>query len=268
MITIDEAPPRTALERTFVRVRWQEPLEAWITLERAPLNVLNVRMLEELAEALVDLTAHRLMKLVVLTGTGRAFSAGAEVADHLPERVGTMLERFHRAVNLLQALPCPTVAVVNGPALGGGAELVLACDLAVLRDDATLGFPEVRLGVFPPVAAALLPRRVGLQRAMELVLTGRSLSATEAVGMGLASAAFPADGFDEAVAGFLALLRGSSGPVLRLAKRAVREGAGLPPPEALDRAETLYLEELMGLRDPGEGLAAFLEKRPPIWEEA
>jgi cyclohexa-1,5-dienecarbonyl-CoA hydratase len=159
----------------------------------------------------------------------------------------------------------PVVAAIHGPTLGGGCEVAAACDLVLAADDVRLGQPEIRLGVFPPAAAALLPRLVGRQRALDLLLTGRTVLAEEALRLGLVTRVLPRDGFEEGVEAFVQELAARSRPVLALAKRAVVENLERPLSAALDAADHLYLTELMALRDPHEGLAAFMEKREPVW---
>ena len=190
------------------------------------------------------------------------------MADHTAERVGTVLPVFHDVVRRLAALPVPVLAAVQGAALGGGCELLLVCDLVLARDDARLGFPEIRLGVFPPVAVAVLEAIVGRRAAADLVLSGRTIGADEARAMGLVSQVLDADGFEAGVTARARELASLSGPVLRIAKRVLRESARLPFDTALQRAESTYLEELMALPDASEGIAAFLEKRAPVWRDA
>ena len=238
-----------------------------LVLDRPPVNVLDLAMLETLQAALARAAADRRLKVLAVTGVGRAFSAGVDIADHTADRVGRMLELFHGAVRQLMAIEAPVVAVVHGAALGGGCELALACDMVLARDDLKLGQPEIQLAVFPPAAAALLPRLVGRQVALDLILTGRTIHADEALRMGLVSRIYPADEFETGTAAVLAGLAARSGPALRLAKRAVTEGLDLPFAPALARAEGIYLGELMQLPDAHEGLAAFMEKRPPVWKE-
>ncbi len=240
---------------------------ARVVLNRPPLNVLTIEMLDELVEAIAAASADPATRVVVLTGEGRAFCAGVDVADHTVERVGTMIESFSRAIGALLSMDLPVVAALNGAALGGGLELALACDVVLARAGSKLGQPEIRLGVFPPAAAALLPRRVGVQRALDLVLTGRTVTAEEAAPMGLVTAVLPADDFGAAVNDYVAQVAGLSRPVLALAKRAVIQGLDRPLSAALVGADTLYLNELMALRDPHEGLAAFAEKRAPVWSD-
>jgi cyclohexa-1,5-dienecarbonyl-CoA hydratase len=264
------APPAAAkgAEGTrFVRVERSGSL-ARLILDRPPLNVLNLEMLADLEDALATLSNERSLKCVLLTGAGRAFCAGVDVADHTEDRVRPMLERFHAAVRRMMALPCPVVAVVNGAALGGGCELLMACDVVLARDDARIGQPEIRLGAFPPVAAAVLPRLIGRQRTLDLILTGRTMTAEEAEEIGLVTRVFAMETFEAEVEAYAALLASRSGPVLRLAKRAVAETADLPVQEAIGCAERIYLEELMRLDDAHEGVLAFMQKRDPVWKEA
>lgn len=239
-----------------------------LVLDRPPVNVLDLSALEALEAALAKAAADRKLRVLALSGAGRAFSAGVDVADHTADRVGRMLELFHGAMRQLMALEVPVVALVHGAALGGGCELALACDLVLARDDLRLGQPEIQLAVFPPVAAAILPRLIGRQRAMDLVLTGRTVRADEALRMGLVSRVFAAAEYDLGTEGVLTSLAAQSGPAMRLAKRAVAEGADLAFSPALVRAEAIYLDELMPLADPHEGIAAFIAKRPPVWEDS
>lgn len=236
-----------------------------ITLARPPLNVLDLAMFEALQTALTEAAADRRLVVLALRGDGKAFSAGADVADHTADKVERMLTLFHGAIRRLRALEVPVVALVHGAALGGGAELALACDIVLARDDLKLGFPEILLGAFPPVAAALLPGLVGRQRALDLILTGRSLGAAEALQAGLVSRVFSSAEFETGSEAALSGLAALSPAVLRLAKRAVAVDPAFLP--ALDRAEAMYLTELMRLPDAHEGIAAFLAKRPPSWQE-
>ncbi|MFQ5890089.1 MAG: enoyl-CoA hydratase/isomerase family protein [Gemmatimonadota bacterium] len=239
-----------------------------LILDRPPLNVLDIPMLERLEGTLARLADDSGVKLLVLQGAGRAFCAGVDVADHTAERVELMLETFHRVLRRLLVQEFPVLAVVRGAALGGGCELLLACDAVVAAASAKIGFPEIQLGVFPPVAAALLPRLIGRQRALDLILTGRVMSAEEAREMGLVSRVVSGEELDRAAQDYVDEIASLSGPVVRLTKRTVVEGLELPWRGAIERAEGRYLDELMRLEDPHEGLAAFLEKRRPVWRDA
>jgi cyclohexa-1,5-dienecarbonyl-CoA hydratase len=251
----------------FLRVERPDPGVARVVLDRPPVNVLHIPMMRELDEALAELSAEPELKLLVLTGEGKAFCAGVDVADHTAERVEGMIEAFHGVIRRLLLLDVPVVAAVNGAALGGGCELLLACDLVIASERANLGQPEIKLGVFPPAAAVLLPRLVGRQRALDLILTGRVIGAAEAHEMGLVGHVAPAEGFDQAIAEHVGTLSRLSRPVLRLTKRTLVEGMAESLWDAFDRAEKSYLHELMELEDAHEGLAAFIEKREPVWSE-
>jgi len=227
---------------------------ARITLARPPLNILDLAHLEELAARLEEAAGAAV--LVVSGGDARAFSAGNDVADHLPERAPAMLKAFHRAVRALLATDAVTVADVTGDAFGGGCELVAACDLAWAVPAARFGQPEIDVGCFPPAAASLLPRRIGPARAAELILLGRRIDAGTALAWGLLNGIS-----DEGAGAAVDALLTKSAAVLRLAKRALRDGT-------LAGAERIYEEELLGLADCSEGVRAFLEKRPPRWRGA
>lgn len=241
---------------------------ARVTLDRPPLNVLNTEMLREMEGVLERVADDPEVKLLVLGSRGPGFCAGVDVADHTEDRLDEMMDAFHGVIRRLMAAPYPVVAAVRGAALGGGCELALACDVVLAGADLKLGVPEIQLAVFPPVAAALLPRLVGRQHALDLILTGRTIDADEARALGLVCAVAPADELDARVEEYVERLAGLSRPVLHLTKRTVVEGLELPMMEAFQRAEDRYLDELMALRDPHEGLAAFLEKRSPVWSDA
>jgi cyclohexa-1,5-dienecarbonyl-CoA hydratase len=238
---------------------------ASVGLDRPPLNILDIPTLQELAAAVADVSQDVGLKVLVLRAVGAAFCAGVDVAEHEPDRVAAMLDAFHSGVRRLLALEIPVIAAVNGVALGGGCELLLGCDVVIASAAARFGQPEIRLGVFPPVASALLGRRIGPAAAADLILTGRVIDAAEAARIGLATRVVAADALDAAVREYAAGLAGLSGPVLRLTKRVLRAGGRLDPDEALRRAESVYVHDLMDLHDAHEGVAAFLEKRAPEW---
>lgn len=240
---------------------------ARVTLDRSPLNVLDLAAMDELARALAGVAGDAGTKVLLLEGRGRAFCAGVDVADHVGDRAERMLCSFHRVMKRLLSLEVPVVAAVNGPALGGGCELVLASDVVLGKAGATLGQPEIRLGLFPPAAVVLLPRLVGRQVALDLLLSGRTVGMTEARRLGLVGRVFPGDRFADEVREYVEGLASLSGAVLRLTKRTLRKVGELTRAEGMARAEDIYRNELMALADPHEGLQAFLEKRKPIWRD-
>ena len=236
---------------------------ARVVLDRPTHNVLDRPLNRALAEAMRALAEDREVAVVVLDGgEAQGFSSGVEVADHTPERVEAMLADFHAAVRAVEAAPSLTLASIHGFALGGGLELALACDLVVAEADARLGFPEIALGCYPPVAAALLPGRVGWSRACELVLGGETFTAEDGRAMGLVNRVAEAGELRAETERFLAPFLSRSPAVVREAKHALREGAGAAL-AGLDRIERRYVGSLMRLADAEEGIRAFLEKRPP-----
>jgi cyclohexa-1,5-dienecarbonyl-CoA hydratase len=178
-----------------------------------------------------------------------------------------MLEAFHEIFHRLRRLPCATVAAVRGAALGGGAELATFCDVVVAAEDATFGQPEIKVGVFPPIAALHYPRRVGIARALSLLLSGEVVPADEARRIGLVDRVVAADALADAVEAQVGRFRAQSAAVLRLTKRAVLESLDLPFEQALAALEDLYCYELMTTADAAEGLQAFVEKRKPVWRD-
>jgi cyclohexa-1,5-dienecarbonyl-CoA hydratase len=240
---------------------------ATLWLDRPALNVLDLAALAALDDTLAGLAAEPELHVLVVRGAGpRAFSAGVSVNDHVGDRIPRALASFHSAVRRLRTLPAVTVAAVHGHCLGGGLELALACDLVVATTDSRFGLPEIQLGCYPPVAAAQLPRQIGPARALDLILTGRSFDAAEANRLGLLSRLADPEQLDATVGELVESLLRHSGVALRLAKRAVREGEPQPFDAALDAAERLYLDELVATADMNEGIAAFLAKRPPLWQ--
>lgn len=236
---------------------------ARITLNRPPVNVLTSAMLEEFTGVLDEASEAR---VVVLAARGKAFCAGVDVGEHLPERVAPMLDRFHGACRALLALNAPTVAAVQGPALGGGCELVMLCDFAIAARSATFGQPEIKLASFPPVAAAALGRVAGLKRALSLILLGDVVSADAAQAAGLVTTVADDAELEGAVEGLVGRLARLSGPALRAAKRAVLQDFRHSFTQTLREAERLYLEELIDSADAREGITAFLERRAPVWK--
>lgn len=239
---------------------------ASITIQRPPLNILDLKSIAALRACLVDLMGDSELQVLVLRGSGdRAFSAGVAVEDHAPAQVPNMLREFHGAISILRDMPAVTLAVVQGHCLGGGMELAAGCDLIVASDDSRFGQPEINLGCFPPLAAALYPSVLGPKRTYDLLLTGRTIRCDEAMQIGLVSRAASREELDSTVDGIVESILKQSLIVTRLTKRAIRAGQDRPYAEALAQTEQLYLDELTATEDMHEGLAAFLEKRPPEW---
>lgn len=240
---------------------------ATITLNRPPLNILDLDTLAELRQQIELLDQNEDLAVVVLRGAGeKAFSAGVSVEDHTRELVPTMLEEFHAAIRGLRQLKAVSVAVVRGHCLGGGMELAAGCDIVLASDDSRFAQPEIELGCIPPLATALYPKRLGPAKTFELLLTGRSIDCNEAEQIGFVSRQVPVAQLEAELERLVGQITRKSLPVVRLLKRAIVAGRDRSFDEALAESERLYLQELIETEDMHEGLAAFLEKRPPHWK--
>ena len=239
---------------------------ATLTLNRAPLNWLNIEMMEEINSFFEGLMKEKSLKLLVIQAAGKAFSVGVEVADHLGDLAPKMIATFHRMFRLMDALKSPSLAVVNGSALGGGCELALYCDMVIATEKSKFGQPEIQVGVFPPIAALIFPRIIGRKKAMELVLAGDTIGAQEALSLGLINKVVPEASLGEEVNAFIGKFTKLSGIVLKLTKEATLAGLNDDMDQGLKAIEKIYLNQLMKTHDAMEGLKAFLEKRKPIWK--
>ena len=238
---------------------------ARLKLVNPPLNVIDLRLARELQLALSELESRPDISIIVFEGDAHAFSAGVDIQAHLPEQIHEMLTSFHGVIRTVVASRRVTIATVRGACLGGGAELAAVCDMVYTARDATWGFPEIRLGCYPPVAAVALPALVGQKRAVELILTGRQISGDEAVAIGLANRSAHAEELNALVQQTLGELRQLSPVALAHAKKSVYAWGAIHFDKGLARAEKIYLEELASTEDSREGIMAFLEKRPPKW---
>ena len=238
---------------------------ARVTLQNPPLNVIDISMMRELQQVLGEVESRPEISCVVFEGSDRAFSAGVDVKAHAPDTVAEMLREFHSVIRGLVGSRKITICAVKGACLGGGAEMALVCDVVFTARDTAWGFPEIKLGCFPPVAAVALPTVVGQKRAEELILTGRQISGEEAVAIGLANKSTVAEEVDALVDATLKELGQLSPAALAIAKRSVYAWDAIHFDKGLARAEKIYLDELMKTRDAQEGISAFLEKREPHW---
>lgn len=236
-----------------------------LTLARPPLNVMNLEMMERVNATLLALRAHKALKVLVVRGEGRAFCGGVDVNEHTRDKVQRLVQVFHRIFETIRLLDVVSVAAVDGIAAGGGFELALGCNIVVANVSARFVLPEVAHGVFPPVAAIVLPRAAPRRKAMEWILLGEEIPAADLANHGLVNRVWPDATFDAELDAFVAKLVTRSGPVMQLARRAQTENYYATYEEALYRVENLYLRELMALEDSHEGMTAFLEKRPPKW---
>ena len=240
---------------------------ARITLAQPPLNILDIAMMREINLCLNECMGMHDVVAIVFDAVpeSRVFSAGVAVEEHVEETIYQMLEGFHTIFRTLDQMGKPTIAVIDGAALGGGCELAAGCDIVIASDRARFGQPEIKLGVFPPVAAVLLPRIIGEKRARELILTGELIDAHEALRLGLVNYVVPASELTQKTEEVLVRLRELSAPALEATRHALDTARGRPFEEALTKVEDLYLNELMKTEDAREGVRAFMEKRKPVW---
>jgi cyclohexa-1,5-dienecarbonyl-CoA hydratase len=250
-----------------IQIEFKEGV-ATLTLNRAPLNVLNIEMMEEINTALEGSMEEKPLKLLVIQAMGKAFSAGVDVGEHLGDLVYKMIEVFHKMFRLMDALKVPSVAVVNGSALGGGCELALYCDMVIATEKAKFGQPEIQVGVFPPIAALVFPRMIGRKKALELILSGDIISAQEAFALGLVNKIVPEASLTQEVEAFVGKFKKLSGAVLKLTKEAALAGLNDDMDQGLKAIEKIYLDRLMKTYDAMEGLKAFLDKRKPTWKDS
>jgi len=238
---------------------------ARVRLVHPPLNIIDLAMMDQLATALRVLESRDDVTAIVFSGSEKAFSAGVDIPAHQPDSIDAMLRSFHRVISAVVTSHKVTIAEVRGACLGGGAELAMVCDLVYTARDASWGFPEIRLGCYPPVAAVGLSALVGQKRAAELVLTGRQISGDHALAIGLATAAARTEELGLLVEDVLANLRTLSAAALRVAKKASYAWDAMHFEKGLIRAEDIYRNELMKTEDAQEGIRAWMEKRPPKW---
>ena len=250
-----------------VRVEPVEGGACWrVTIAGSKGNILDARVMAVLNDLFLRASKTPELKAITIEGEGSHFSFGASVAEHLPDQVGAMLSAFHELVRNMVDSAVVLIAVVRGRCLGGGLELASLCHRVYASPEATLGQPEIRLGVFPPVASVILPERIGRARAEDLCLTGRTISTEEALQIGLVDgvAEEPAQLAQEYIREFILP---SSAVSLRHAVKALRVGLRQRLGAELDQVERLYLDSLMGTHDAVEGIRAFLEKRKPQWSD-
>jgi cyclohexa-1,5-dienecarbonyl-CoA hydratase len=238
---------------------------ARVKLLNPPLNILEIPLLRQLSESVAEMESRSDVSIIVFEGDTRAFSAGVDIKAHVPDQVQEMLSSFHAVIRAIVASRKVTVALVQGACLGGGAELAAVCDIVYTARNASWGFPEIKLGCYPPVAAVALPALVGPKRAAELILTGRQISGEEAVAIGLANRSARSEELENVLQDTLTELKVLSSAALSVAKKSIYAWDAIHFDKGLARAEKIYLEELMQTSDAQEGIAAFMEKRAPKW---
>ncbi|HEV3040461.1 MAG TPA: enoyl-CoA hydratase-related protein [Candidatus Angelobacter sp.] len=239
---------------------------ARLTLNHPPHNVLTVPMMKEMAEAIESLNGRGEVKAILMQSSQAAFSAGISLDDSRPDKVFQTLDAFTRVFQAMVDISKPVIVVVNGPAIGAGSELVGFADVVLATPKAKFAQPEVKLGVFPPFAAVMLPALIGPKKTYELILTGEALSAEDALKFGFVNKVVPEAELKKHVDALLTRISEFSGPVLEVTKRVISGSQGLPLKDAMKKSQDLYLNELMNLEDVQEGLRAVIEKRKPVWK--
>jgi cyclohexa-1,5-dienecarbonyl-CoA hydratase len=238
-----------------------------ITLRKPPVNVLNIEMMDEINETLRGWIEERDLKVVLFDAEGKCFSAGVDVGEHMGDLAPKMIESFHGMFRLMEALGAVTVASVFGSCLGGGCELAIFCDLVIADETAKFGQPEIQVGVLPPIAAQVMPRIIGRKAANDLILSGRIISAQEAVEIGLINKTVAKGDLSQETESFIKPYLSLSAEVIRIAKKTIKAGLMDEFEPSLKAIEDIYLNELMKTADAQEGLQAFLDKRKPVWKD-
>jgi cyclohexa-1,5-dienecarbonyl-CoA hydratase len=240
---------------------------ARLTLNQPPFNVLSVPLMEEMAAALESLNGRGDIKCVVLDSSSpKAFSAGISLEDSKPDRVFQTLEAFNRVFQAIAEISKPLIVAVDGPAIGAGSELVAFGDLVIATPNARFAQPEVKMGIFPPFAAVMLPAVIGPKKTYELILTGQALSAEEAYTLGFVNKVVPENDLAQAVNEIVARIGEFSSPVLEMTKSVIANSVGMPLDLAMKKSQDIYLNQLMALEDVQEGLRARVEQRKPVWK--
>jgi cyclohexa-1,5-dienecarbonyl-CoA hydratase len=249
----------------FVKYRVEDAV-AKITLNRPNHNLLNVMMLREISESIMRAGESEEVKMILVDSACKVFCGGIDIGEYTSQRVFQMLDAFHAAFAEMLEVSKPVLCVVNGPAIGGGAELAAFGDMVIATPKARFAHPEITIGVFPPLASTILPYLVGPKRALEIVLTGEVITAEHALELGLINRLVPEQQLEQTVAELASRISSHSGPVLAMAKRAIIGGMGLSLREGLKQSMNIFLNELYRLEDSQEGLRALVEKRKPNWK--
>ncbi|MDY7089659.1 MAG: enoyl-CoA hydratase-related protein [Actinomycetota bacterium] len=240
---------------------------ATVVIDRPPANAVDPALIDEFLTVVPALTGDPSVRVIVLTGVGRFFIAGADIAvmRDLSLANHVRMRRWIEVQRLLELAPKPVIAALNGHTLGGGAELSLACDLRLAAESATIGFPEMQLGLFPGAGGSQrLPRLLGLHRAKLLMIEGRRLPAAEALSLGLVDEVLPDAGFAEAVAARAAAWAAKPTATIGLLKNSMLKGAPLDMEGAM-AVEWEAVQQVIAGEDAAEGLQSFLDKRKPVF---
>lgn len=237
-----------------------------MTLNTPPGNVLSIETLEEMNEALDQIHQRDDIKVLVFEGEGENFSYGADVKEHTREFVQQLIYNFHKIFYSLDEFNIVTVSKVKGWTLGGGFELAMFCDMVLAEEGTQFGLPEMKVGVFPPIALIVLQEIAGTKAANDLIFRGENISAKEAKEIGIVNKIFTKEEFESSCAEFISAIAAKSGIVLEYTKKIQRQVSARKDFQAqLRTTEDFYLNNLMFTFDANEGIKAFIEKRKPEW---
>ncbi len=237
-----------------------------LTLRRPPLNFLNREMLQQMQSKLESLGDSPDGSILVVDADAAAFCAGLDMTELTREAAFLLLDQYHNFMRCLSVFPRPTVAAVRGVALGAGNELAACCDFVFASPQATFGQPEIKVAGIPTLAPLLLVQRIGMQRTLQMILTGTPVAAEEAERIGLIYRTVPDGRLDSSIQELAGHFRGMSRPVLEIALHAARGARTRELENHSAKAQSLYLNDLLDLEDPMEGIQAFREKRSPRWK--
>ena len=244
---------------------------ALVSLNNPPSNSLRMGLLQELDHVLDELHANKEAKVIIITGAGKTFASGADIEEisklTTPSQAIAMSAFGQRVFLKLEQGPKPAIAAINGFCLGGGLELAMSCHIRIASDRALMGLPEILLGIIPGFGGTQrLPRIVGMSKATEMILSGDPIRAEEALAVGLVSKVVPKDTLIEETKKFAAKIISKSSPAMATALRSIGQGAQVDIVKAMD-IESACFGDLYGTQDMKEGVAAFLEKRKPVFKD-
>jgi len=240
---------------------------ARILINRPPLNILNIKTMREITEAYRDAEGTQDISIITLRGAGnKAFVAGVDVKDHLPEVMNDMLKAFEELMLTVANGKKPSLAIVDGVCSGGGFELVLCCDMIIATDKTAFSLPEITLSLYPGFGIVMLPRKIPRNIAFEMITSGDSISADDAYRIGLVNKLVSPDHLEDEVEKYLARFRKKSAKALELSRHALLRAYDMDFGKALKTVDDIYVGLVMQTEDANEGLKSFMERRKPIWK--